>query len=639
VNRWHVPANFETIVWPDFEFAEGSTSNRLRPTSLVAINNHGHKWRWWREQLLASTRAPFDVGPSTLLVFFKAETDLTCFLALGWRLPCHIIDLYSEWRHRSNGAPHPLPENSLLNVAAHYGIDTTSAAAKEHFRAMFIADAPFSPKQREEALDYNEGDVRATRELYYRMHQEQPFLLPAACYRGRYTKAVARVQHEGVPLDLDIERRFRRHHRDMLRIVVEEGTLRVKSPADEVREFHVYNENYSLLPRLLLPALHHAGIRNWPLTPLGLQIATDKETLKRMAEERGDEYPWLHTLQQTNRLATVLENWKVRCGDDGRNRYSVMPFGTLTGRNAASSNEYIFGLPAGMRPLIKPPHGCALAYCDWSAQEPRIAAALSGDKVLSADCEQADPYIAFARRAGRWPEHGTPETQKRVRKLFKTALLAVMYGQGALSLAARIKATVSQARALLLLVQQLYPVFWAWSQQVVRTATQWREIRTPFDKWRFTIHEGTKSTTLRNYMMQGTGASIMRLALIMATEERLRIGGVVHDAFLLVSTPDQVERDAQHLQDIMRDAARQVCGVTIPVDVDIIRWPARYWDAEDEPACKLWLRLLALSKRAEAAAEEIPTDAPVRLYPRDSATPGESLSLLELGVPPHALSP
>jgi hypothetical protein len=639
VNRWHVPADFETIVWGDFEFAEGSTGNRLRPTCMVAIDNHDNKWRWWREALQAHSKAPFAVAPSTLFVGFKTEAELTCFLALGWQLPCHVIDLYSEWRHRSNGMPNPLPENSLINVAAHYGIDTTSAAAKEHFRAMFIVDAPFSPKQREEALDYNEGDVRATMELYHSMQREQPFLLPASCYRGRYTKAVARVQHEGVPLDLNTERRFRRHHRGMLQIVVEDGTLHVKNPEGCERTFNVFNENYSLLPRLLLPAIQHAGINNWPLTPLSGQLATDKETLKRMAEQCGGVYPWLHTLQQTNRLATILENWKVRCGDDGRNRYSVMPFGTLTGRNAASSNEYIFGLPAGMRPLIMPTEESALAYCDWSAQEPRIAASLSGDKILSSDCEQDDPYIAFARRAGRWPEYGTPEEQKRVRKQYKQALLATMYGQGAHSLAARLNITVSQARALLLLVRQLYPVFWEWSQQVVRTATQWREIRTPFDKWRFAIHAGTKQTTLRNYMMQGTGASIMRLALIMATEERLRIGGVVHDAFLLVSTPDQVERDAQHLQDIMRDAARQVCGVTIPVDVDIIRWPDRYWDAEDEPACKLWLRLLALLKRAEAAAEEIPTDAPVRLYPLASATPGESLSLLELGVPPHALSP
>jgi hypothetical protein len=639
VNRWHVPVNFEAIVWLDFEFAEGDTGNRLRPTCLVAIDNHGHKWRPWREELQAYAQAPFDVGPATQLVFFKAEADLTCFLALGWRLPCHVIDLYSEWRHRSNGAPHPLPSNSLLNVAARYGIDTTTAAAKEHFRAMFIADAPFSPNQREEALDYAEGDVRATMELYHRMQREQPFLLPAACYRGRYTKAAARVQHEGVPLDLDIERRFRRHHRDMLRIVVEEGTLNVKDRAGHGRKFNVYNENYSLLPRLLLPALNHAGICDWPLTPLSGQLATDKETLTRMAEQRGDAYPWLHTLQQTNRLATVLETWKLRCGEDGRNRYSVMPFGTLTGRNAASSNEYIFGLPAGVRPLIRPTQGCALAYCDWSAQEPRIAAALSGDKAMAADCEQADPYIAFARRAGRWPEHGAPEAHKRVRKQYKQALLATMYGQGAISLAARIKVTEHQARALLRLVQQLYPVFWAWSQQVVRAATQWREIRTPFDKWRFAIHATTKQTTLRNFMMQATGASIMRLALIMATEERLHIGGVVHDAFMLVSTPERVEQDARHLQEIMRDAARQVCGVPIPVEVSFIHWPNRFWDSEDEPACTLWLRLMALLERAETADGKMPTPAPVRHYPRAGAAPGESLSLMNQEYPPHALSP
>jgi hypothetical protein len=67
MNRWHVPASFASIIVCDFEYAEGSTGNVLRPTCMVALElNSGSVWRLWREELQVRTGAPFDVGASTL---------------------------------------------------------------------------------------------------------------------------------------------------------------------------------------------------------------------------------------------------------------------------------------------------------------------------------------------------------------------------------------------------------------------------------------------------------------------------------------------------------------------------------------------------------------------------------------------
>src|SRR4051812_29655014 len=88
----------------------------------------------------------------------------------------------------------------------------------------------------------------------------------------------------------------------------------------------------------------------WPRTAKGLDYAIDKDTLKEMAAALGDHYPWVARFAQLKRLVDGLDTWSLRCGDDGRNRYPVMPYVTKTGRNAPSSTEFIFGMTAGLRP-------------------------------------------------------------------------------------------------------------------------------------------------------------------------------------------------------------------------------------------------------------------------------------------------
>jgi hypothetical protein len=538
-------------------------------------------------ELQTLDQAPFDVGPRTLFIAFKAESDLQCFRSLGWRLPSHTLDLYSEWRWRSNGTPNPLPENSLINVATRYGIDTMTAVMKNTFRQMFIDDAVFTPEQRKDALDYCQADVSTTWRLYLAMCKEMPFIIPAAVYRGRYTKAASRVQHIGVPLDLQTERGFRRNRMAIRARIIDEGD----------RDFGVFDKDYSFSNERFEAMLIRRGVTGWPRTEKAGFLSHDQDVLRKMAKK----YPWLEPWRRMITLADILENWPLQCGEDGFNRYSVMPFGTRTGRNSPSSNRYIFGLPSGLRPLIKPHEGMAVAYCDWCSQEIGVASSLSGDPAMRADFVSGDPYVSFAIRAG------VPESQaKQVRKAYKTALLGICYGMGAHALAARISVDVGSARTLLRQVEQHYPVFWAWCRRVQATANWRGEIVTPFDKWRMQVHSRTKPTTVRNYMMQATGASIMRLSAIVATEEGLDVGGIVHDAFLLVATEENIEHNTAHLLEIMAGAAKKVCDLTIPAEPKIIRYPDRYWDSDDTEGCALWHQLTSLLRVIERASDRVP---------------------------------
>ena len=74
---------------------------------------------------------------------------------------------------------------------------------------------------------------------------------------------------------------------------------------------------------------------------------------------------------------------RIPIGRDGRNRPSLFPFGTATGRNAQAKS--LFNAHASMRSFMKFPPGKIGLYLDWRTQEVGVAAARSGDEALAED--------------------------------------------------------------------------------------------------------------------------------------------------------------------------------------------------------------------------------------------------------------
>ena len=97
------------------------------------------------------------------------------------------------------------------------------------------------------------------------------------------------------------------------------------------------------------------------------------------------------------RCATVLGvivRARIPIGRDGRNRPSLFPFGTATGRNAQAKS--LFNAHASMRSFMKFPADKIGLYLDWRTQEVGIAAARSGDAALAEDYLSGDIYHALA---------------------------------------------------------------------------------------------------------------------------------------------------------------------------------------------------------------------------------------------------
>jgi DNA polymerase-1 len=113
--------------------------------------------------------------------------------------------------------------------------------------------------------------------------------------------------------------------------------------------------------------------------------------------------PGIEGLHALRKSLGVIVRARLPIGRDGRNRPSLFPFGTATGRNAHAKS--LFNAHAGMRSFMAFPPDAIGVYLDWRTQEVGIAAALSGDPALMADYQAGDVYHGLARLCGLTDDH------------------------------------------------------------------------------------------------------------------------------------------------------------------------------------------------------------------------------------------
>jgi DNA polymerase I-like protein with 3'-5' exonuclease and polymerase domains len=231
-----------------------------------------------------------------------------------------------------------------------------------------------------------------------------------------------------------------------------------------------------------------------------------------------------------------------------------------------------------LRSLIKPSPGFGLAYIDWAQQEFGIAAALSGDEAMQEAYMSGDPYLAFAKQANAVPANATKRSHGIEREQFKACVLAVQYGMGVDSLAQRIGQPRCRANELLDKHKQTYRTFWQWSDAVVDYAMLHGRIWTVFG---WNVHTGTNPNPrfLRNFLMQGNGAEMLRLACCMVVEEGIKVCAPIHDAMLIESPLNELEETIRKTKALMADASAIVLdGFRLRSDADVIKYPGRYMD-------------------------------------------------------------
>jgi hypothetical protein len=575
----NVAASYLEIWCADFEFRAGP-GERPWPVCMVAEEvKSGRQLRLWREELLALRRAPFDVGPDSLFVAYFASAELGCFLELGWPLPDNVLDLYVEHRVETNGEK-TLCGDGLLGALALRGLAHIDAGEKDDMRRLILDRQAWSKDEQRKILDYCASDVTGICQLFTKTSSLIDW--PRALVRGRYMKAVAKMERTGVPIDTHIHRR----------LIADWDVVKSELIAAVDADFHVYEG--STFKSNLFAAWLAAKQIPWPKHPHGA-LKLDDDTFREQARR----WPKLYPLYELRATLSGLRLTGLEVGLDGRNRCLLSPFKAVTGRNQPSNTKFIFGPARWMRGLIRPPEGYGLAYIDFASQEIGIAAALAGDERMADGYISGDPYIAFAKAARLVPADATKQSHKPIRDRCKAVVLGINYGMGPDALASQAGITPTEAKELLRLHKETYRRFWKWNEDVVSAAMLSGSMTTVFG-WRRKIGREANPRSLMNFPMQANGAEMLRIASIAATEAGLEVCAPIHDAFLIAAPLNCLDANVAAMREAMAKAGEAVTGgLKIRTDAEIVRWPDRYMD---ERGKAMWDKVMMLVDRTQAAA-------------------------------------
>ena len=170
----------------------------------------------------------------------------------------------------------------------------------------------------------------------------------------RFMKAAARVEWNGIPIDVVTLELLRKHWTGIQDELI----------AEIDRDYAVY-DGRSFREERWRRWLIARGIP-WPTTETG-RLKLDDSTFRSMAKA----YPAVSPMRELRSALSEMRLSDLAVGSDGRNRTILSAFRSRTGRCQPSNTKYIFGPSVWLRGLIKPPLDWGVAYLDFSQQEIR----------------------------------------------------------------------------------------------------------------------------------------------------------------------------------------------------------------------------------------------------------------------------
>ena len=389
--------------------------------------------RLWRDDF--GTAPPFDIGPDTLFVAYSAWAEMTCFKLLGWQFPVHVFDQHTAYLAASNALlpydPDELrkkPRKRLPDACRAYGIEGWERIDKDAI-ARDIGEGRWRDHGCEQVFAYCEEDVRMSMQLLRAQLQGRSGLPPADVERvlhwSNYSaKCIALIQARGMPIDMTLWNLVQENKAAVV------GQLLRQFDPSHAGDDPIYSPDGEWSYMRFEQFLTTREVAAWPRLDSG-QLDISSDAFRMMYHVPGIE--GLHALRDS--LGFIVKA-RLPIGRDGRNRPSLFPFGTATGRNAHAKSPY--NAHAGMRSFMVFPGDTIGAYLDWRTQEVGVAAALSGDTALMEAYRSGDVYHALARVCGltddpdpkRWKAQNPT-----MRNQMKALQLGINYGMGVPSLA------------------------------------------------------------------------------------------------------------------------------------------------------------------------------------------------------------
>ncbi len=561
----------------------------------------------WSCSLTITTRTPVN-DPTALFVCYNAAAEWKTFISLGWALPHNTLDLYFEYLNRINGVWWGdlclrKMGSGLAHAMAEFGLDGLSYEEKEEERDYIRSCSSHPSEGKRRVLDYCWTDVRGTAQLLDKMLPDLD--LDAALLRGTFSKPVAWMEHNGLPIS-PLYWRVGQYRSDL--------RLEIARQVERAHGYGVYELEGKNSPRPVFKQrnfdqlVERLGLIDvWPPTPKGHCSTRDEKVFEPMAKL----HPELEPLRQARKSLKSLNLFGAKIGADGRNRAAIWPFGTVTGRNNPKASEFILSRPHWVRNLIAPSQGRALVHADIVAAEMGIAADASGDpELLRVYNSGLDPYIEFAKSAGALPLDTARDKKNRpdiehIRSRYKVADLAIKYGIGGVTLAANLGIPLWQADRMIANHRRIYATYWAWAEAQIEQAYRAGYISTAFG-WTMAVDRSTGRNTVLNFPQQAACAELLRLTYVLAEEQGMGpwLCAPHHDAFYLECDDQDACLASELLESCFHLAADVVLSgrVRLRLEKGVVRYPDHYNDEDGKGIWEIVTKFL--SSRDEDWANE-----------------------------------
>jgi hypothetical protein len=335
--------NFTQVVVVDFEYeiSDGNLPHVLCMVAYILDENlqYVRTIRMWREELYARRYPPFDIGPDTLVAAYSAWAELTCFKVLNWKFPTHIFDLHTAYLAVSNillpydpNEKRSKPRKRLPDACRAYGIEGWENIEKKQM-AEDIGNGLWQKYGQQVVYNYCEEDVCQSTKLFLRQLRGHRRFAPINVelvlhWSNHSAKAIAVIQARGIPIDTFLWNLVQENKVAVIRALVQQFD---PSQGSGAPIFSLEGEwSYARFERWLVLV----GVAAWPRLDSG-QLDTDRDAFRLM-----QHIPGVEEISMLRDVIGFIAKARLPIGTDGRNRPSLFPFGTATGRNAHARSPF-----------------------------------------------------------------------------------------------------------------------------------------------------------------------------------------------------------------------------------------------------------------------------------------------------------
>ena len=325
----------------------------------------------------------------------------------------------------------------------------------------------------------------------------------------------------------------------------------------------------------------------WAVEALGLTVPTqwdhkNKEHRKTLDKNHLHEldHPIAEGIREYQAIANFPTTFSRAIKDrfDGKVVYPAwQQIQARTGRMSCQ-NPPMHNMPkkSKLREAIVAPEGYQLIALDFSQIEPRVLAAISGDRALLEAFRAGKDIYKFV--AGKVLGKPMSKVSDKMRSVFKTIVLGLIYGMSEYGLALRVHRDIDSKIPFESIVEYRDGFFAAFPE-----ASKWREdleaeyqagsrqTRTILGRRRLDVDNPRQRW---NAPIQGTATDAFKLAAEHLYEYQDEVGGfrivaLIHDEVVLLVPADRIEKVQEWARGVMEGAASLVVNKRLPENLHV----------------------------------------------------------------------